>query len=253
MQNSSLTPAGMHGQACNDFVCSASCQARFALHHNKSGLVLCRFDTPNACGLFAVEPISCSSLFQFFLCTEMSRSHHFQGLDHYADRLMDLAEGRPVFTGKGQKPSNKEVLSAIDAIHKCRQGSFFSRKEERACSCGWHKKAAARKRAKQTVIFSPARSADQPIEGHLQAGSTSAVESPTAVSSLPVLSCEPLWYLCLLPPLHRPPPWLPHHQALHPRARPCHRKLDLGRCLLLSTGRITGQPVWVRRRQPASG
>ena len=55
----------------------------------------------------------------------MSQSHHFRGIDQYAEQLMDLAEGWPAFTGRGQKPSNKHVLAAIASIKKCRQGSFF--------------------------------------------------------------------------------------------------------------------------------
>ena len=79
----------------------------------------------------------------------MSRSHHFRGVDQYAEQLMDLAEGRPAFTGRGQKPSNKHVLAAIASIKKCRQGSFFQPSMSRPCSCGWHTKAAARKKARQ--------------------------------------------------------------------------------------------------------
>ena len=62
---------------------------------------------------------------------------------------MDLAEGQPAFTGRGQKPSNKEVLAAIASIKKCRQGSFFKPSANKPCSCGWHTKAAARKQARQ--------------------------------------------------------------------------------------------------------
>ncbi len=72
----------------------------------------------------------------------------------YANQLMDLAEGLPVFTGRGKRPSNKEVLAAIVCIKKCRknrqQGSFFSTNQrEKTCSCGWHIKAAARKLSKE--------------------------------------------------------------------------------------------------------
>ena len=78
-----------------------------------------------------------SSLVSFTMAT----GHHFRGIGHYAEQLMDLAEGKPVF--RGQKPSNKKVLAAIAAIQKCQQGSFF-----KPCSCGWHTKAAARKQAR---------------------------------------------------------------------------------------------------------
>ena len=79
---------------------------------------------------------------------EMSRSHHFRGAGQYAEKLMDFAEGRPVFNGRGQKPSNKEVLAAIASIKKCRQGAFF-KFADKPCTCGWHTKAAVRKRARQ--------------------------------------------------------------------------------------------------------
>ena len=46
---------------------------------------------------------------------------------------MDLAEGRHVFTGRGQKPSNKEVLAAFTLIKKCRQGSFFNLSAYQSC------------------------------------------------------------------------------------------------------------------------
>jgi hypothetical protein len=75
------------------------------------------------------------------------KSHHFLGLKHYQDRLMDLAEGKPVFSGRGQKPSSKDVVAAIASIKKCKKGSFFG--ASAACSCGWHLKAAARKTARQ--------------------------------------------------------------------------------------------------------
>ena len=81
-------------------------------------------------------------------------SHHYRGIGQYADQLMDLADGRPAFKGRGQKPSNKEVLAAINAIMKCKEarlkGTFFSRsqRKEWQCSCGWHTKAAARKQSR---------------------------------------------------------------------------------------------------------
>ena len=67
---------------------------------------------------------------------EMSRSHHFRGIGQYAEQLMALAEGRPVFIHRGQKLSNKEVLAAIASIKKCRQGSFFKPSADKPCSCG---------------------------------------------------------------------------------------------------------------------
>ncbi len=68
----------------------------------------------------------------------MATSHHFGGLKQYEDKLMDMAEGKPVFKGRGQKPSNKEVLTAILSINKCKQSSFFGHAGARPCSCGWH-------------------------------------------------------------------------------------------------------------------
>ncbi len=76
----------------------------------------------------------------------MATSHHFCGIKQYANRLMDLAEGKPVFNGRGQKPSNKEVLIEIEQIKKCKQSSFFGNAEARSCSCGWHTKAAVRRK-----------------------------------------------------------------------------------------------------------
>ena len=90
------------------------------------------------------------------LTSAMSKSHHYRGIGQYAEQLMDLAEGRPVFTGRGQKPSNKDVLAAIAAIKKCRQGSFFTPSVSKPCSCGWHAKAAARKRAQSDASASSA-------------------------------------------------------------------------------------------------
>jgi hypothetical protein len=50
------------------------------------------------------------------------KSHHFQGMYQYADKLMDLAEGQQMFSGRGQKPSNKDVVALIASIRKCRKG-----------------------------------------------------------------------------------------------------------------------------------
>jgi hypothetical protein len=47
-----------------------------------------------------------------------SSSHHFRGIEQYSEQLMDLAEGRPSFVGRGKKPSNKQVLAEIAAISK---------------------------------------------------------------------------------------------------------------------------------------
>lgn len=79
------------------------------------------------------------------------RSHHFGGLKKYEDKLMDLAEGLPVFTGRGQKPTQREVVAAMESIKKCKHGSFFT---TTPCSCGWHVKAAARKKARQVQVVS---------------------------------------------------------------------------------------------------
>jgi len=72
------------------------------------------------------------------------RTHHFRGLGDYNEKLLDFAEGRPTFTGRGQQPRNKEVLDEIAAIRRCQKESFFNKKK--ACTCGWHAKAAARKK-----------------------------------------------------------------------------------------------------------
>ena len=82
---------------------------------------------------------------------------------------MDFAEGRPVFSGRGQKPSNKEVLAAIASIKKCRQGAFF-KFADKPCTCGWHTKAAVRKRARQaqsdaSVTSAPTVAGSAPVTG----------------------------------------------------------------------------------------
>lgn len=105
---------------------------------------------------------------------------------------MDLAEGRPVFKGRGQKPSNKSVLTAIESINKCQQarlrGSFFSTdKKEKPCSCGWHTKAAARKQSKlkQAQAAVPVTSVSDPsVSSVLSSPSTMSVASTsTAITS----------------------------------------------------------------------
>ena len=77
---------------------------------------------------------------QFTLSLAGTMSHHFRGVQHYADKLMDYADGRAVFRGRGQRPSNKDVLKQMSAIDKCRQRSYFkpATERERNCSCGWH-------------------------------------------------------------------------------------------------------------------
>ena len=114
--------------------------------------------------------------------TAMSRSHHFRGVHQYAEQLMDLAEGRPAFTGRGQKPSNKHLLVAIASIKKCRQGSFFQPSVSRPCSCGWHTKAAARKKARQAQSLAAASSS---FLNASVAGETSH-SSPSPASSVSV-------------------------------------------------------------------
>ena len=133
-------------------------------------------------------------------------SHHFRGIGHYADQLMDFAEGRPVFKGRGKKPSNKTVLDAIASIEKCQeahQRSSFFQPKELQCTCGWHTKAAARKQSRQqqtqtaassstpttlpvTSASEPARS--MPVSSSLQAmsvASTSTATTTTASSDMP--------------------------------------------------------------------
>ncbi len=80
----------------------------------------------------------------------MATSHHFVGLKQYAEHL-------PVFKGRGEKPSNKEVLKEIAKINNCKQASFFelsSAAARRPCSCGWHTKAAARRKKRQSAASS---------------------------------------------------------------------------------------------------
>ena len=103
---------------------------------------------------------------------------------------MDLAEGWPAFAGRGQKPSNKAVLTAIASIKKCRQGSFFNPGEKRPCSCGWHTnlKAAARKQARQAQSYSsassrPANFLHTSVSPSVQPTSCAAVTSPSPSSS----------------------------------------------------------------------
>ena len=91
------------------------------------------------------------------------RSHHFRGVGQYAEQLTDLAEGRPAFTGRAQKPFSKEVLEVIAAIKKCQKDSFFHK--SKPCSCGWHKKAAARKQArKKAQLDTSGASCSTPVQ-----------------------------------------------------------------------------------------
>ena len=94
---------------------------------------------------------------QFALSLAGTMSHHFRGVQHYADKLMDYADGRAVFRGRGQRPSNKDVLKQMSAIDKCRQRSYFkpATERERDCSCGWHTKAAARRKSPTAAAAGP--------------------------------------------------------------------------------------------------
>ena len=83
-----------------------------------------------------------------------SRSQNFHGIGQYAEQIIDLAKGKPAFTGRGKKPSNKTVLAEIASINKCKQGHFFpSSGSKQPWSCGWHTKTAVRKQAKQSQLF----------------------------------------------------------------------------------------------------
>ena len=118
-------------------------------------------------------------------------SHNFRGIGQYAKQLMDLAEGRPAFTGRGQKSSNKEVLAAITSINKCRRGSFFD-KPSSSCSCGWHTKAAARKRARQAEALAssaPTVTSAPPVASSSLVTSESSCTSSHSTS--PLASVEP--------------------------------------------------------------
>ena len=124
----------------------------------------------------------------------MSKTHHFRGIAQYAEQLMDLAEGRPAFAGRGQKPSNKAVLEAIASIEKCKQRSFFNLGEKRLCYCGWHTKAAARKQARQAQSDS---------------STSSRPATPLTPQSLPLLNLPDMQLSPLHPPaapLLSPPP-----------------------------------------------
>lgn len=93
---------------------------------------------------------------------------------------MDLAQGRSAFTGRGQKPSNKDVLAAIAAIQKCQQELFFTPSTNKPCSCGWHTKTASRKQARkaQSDAFSPSTSSNIAIS----ASYTPATGEPSSTS-----------------------------------------------------------------------
>ena len=86
----------------------------------------------------------------------MSRSHHFRGVGQYSEQLMDLAEGKPVFAGRGQKPSNKEVLVVIAAIKRCQRGSFFrAGKPTRARAAGTLELLLGREQGRQKPLLCP--------------------------------------------------------------------------------------------------
>ena len=128
-------------------------------------------------------------------------SHHFRGFGQYADQLMDYAEGRPVFKGRGKKPSNKTVLDAIASIDKCQEvhqkGSFFQRKELQCIrTCGWHTKAAARKQSRlqqaqtaassstsTTCTASPVTSGSEPARS-ISVSSTMSVASTSTATTM---------------------------------------------------------------------
>ena len=133
-------------------------------------------------------------------------SHHFRGIGHYADQLMDYAEGRPVFKGRGKKPSNKAVLDAIASIEKCQElhqkSSFFQRKQLQ-CTCGWHTKAAARKQSRlqqaqtaassstsTTCTVSPVTSGNEPAHS-ISVSSTMSVASTSTATSMTTSSDKP--------------------------------------------------------------
>ena len=123
---------------------------------------------------------------------EMSRSHHYRGIGEYAEQLMDLAEGRSVFIGRGQKPSNKQVLAAIASIKKCRQGSFFKPSADKPCSCGWHTKAAARKQTRQAQSDASASSTPTVAVLSSNAPATDEPSCTSPGSSSPSVSVDPV-------------------------------------------------------------
>ena len=119
-------------------------------------------------------------------------SHHFRGIGHYADQLMDYAEGSPVFKARGKKPSNKTVLDAITSIEKCQEvhqrSSFFQRKELQ-CTCGWHTKAAARKQSRLQQAQTAASSSTSttctasPVTSGSESARSTSVSSTMSVAS----------------------------------------------------------------------
>ena len=135
----------------------------------------------------------------------MSKSHHFHGLGKYAEQLMDLVEGRPAFIGRGQKPSNREVLAAIAAIKKCREGAFFQPSANRPCSCGWHTKAAARKRARQAQSRSSSSIAPALSDTSAFTSSPSPSVPPTPSPPVPPATGAPAASTISSPPPPVPP------------------------------------------------
>ena len=98
-----------------------------------------------------------------------------------------------MFTGRGQKPSNKEVLAAIDSIKKCRQGSFFKPSADKPCSCGWHTKAAARKQAWKAL--SDASASSTPTVAAVSSSNAHVTGEPSYTSpgsSSPSVSVDPV-------------------------------------------------------------
>ena len=98
---------------------------------------------------------------------------------------MDITEDRPAFTGRGQKPSNKEVLKAIASIKKCRQRSFFKPSEvSRQCYCGWYTKATARRKKRSLVSATTS--------------SSTSNSPPSLYRYVNVASCSNSFYVVLL-------------------------------------------------------
>ena len=132
---------------------------------------------------------------QFTLSLAGTMSHHFRGVQHYADQLMDYADGRAVFRGRGQRPSNKDELKQMSAIDKCRQRSYFkpATERERDCSCGWHTKAAARRKSPTAAAAGPST-----IAGACTLTSQSSAPLSTAPSGSLSLSFFSIYFVFLL-------------------------------------------------------
>ncbi len=52
-----------------------------------------------------------------------------------------------ISTGNSSFRPVKDVLKQIAAIKACKKGSYFGK--DKPCTCGWHERAAARKKARQ--------------------------------------------------------------------------------------------------------